>query len=130
MQRLRDRLSVQVYLFLGFLALLSSAGLAALSFAVYGEEMGPHIFATIIGILGEAALVVLILDRMAASQKQREWRFVGAVVSHGVAACMVDLTRLYGVRWDLESYHVNSNRYSEFVQILRLHLANLRSNLE
>ena len=65
MQRLCDRLSAQVYLFVGLLALLLSAGLAALSFVVYGEEMGPHIFAAIIGILGGAALVVLVLDRMA-----------------------------------------------------------------
>jgi hypothetical protein len=130
MQRLRDLLSAQVYLFLGLLALLLSAGLAGLSFVVYGQEMGPHIFAAIFGILGEAALVVLVLDRMANSQKQREWRFVGTVVSHGVAACMVDLTRLYGVRWGLEAYRVNSDRYGEFVQMLRLHLANLESNLE
>jgi hypothetical protein len=130
MQRLSDRLSGQVYLFLGLLALLLSTGLAALSFVVYGEEMGPHIFATIIGILGEAALVVLVLDRMANSQKRREWRFVGTVVSHGVAACMVDLMRLYGTRWSSEAYRYNSGRYGEFMQMLRLHLANLQSNLE
>jgi hypothetical protein len=86
MQGLRNRLSVQLYLFLGLLTILLSAGLAAISFMAYGKEMGPHIFATIIGILGEAALVVLVLDRMANSQKLREWRFVGTVVSHGVAA--------------------------------------------
>lgn len=130
METLRDRLSARLYLFLGLLALLLSAGLAALSFVVYGKEMGPHIFATIIGILGEAALVVLVLDRMANSQKRREWRVVGTVVSHGVAACMVDLIRLYGTRWGLEAYRVNSSRYGEFVQLLRLHLANLQSNLE
>jgi hypothetical protein len=130
MRRLRDRLSAQIYLFLGLLALLLSAGLVALSFVVYGEEMGPHILATIIGIFGEAALVVLVLDRMANSQKRREWRFVGAVVSHGVAACMVDLIRLCGTRWGSEAYSINSHRYDEFVQTLRLHLTNLQSNLE
>ena len=83
-------LSDQGYIFFGLLVLLLSAGLAALSFVVYGEEMGPHILATIIGILGEAALVVLVLDRMAKSQERREWRFTGTVVSRGVAACMVD----------------------------------------
>jgi hypothetical protein len=83
---------------LGLLALLLSVGLVALSFVVYGAEMGPDIFATAIGVLGEAALVVLVLDRMTNSQRRREWRFVGIVVSQGVAACLVDLTRLYGIR--------------------------------
>jgi hypothetical protein len=112
------------------LALLLSAGLVVLSFVVYGKEMGPHVFATLIGILGEVALVVLVLDRMANSQKLREWSFVGTVVSHGVAACMVDLSRLYDVRWSQAAYRVNSDRYDEFVKILRLHLADLQSNLE
>jgi hypothetical protein len=130
MQWIHERLSAHEYLWLGLLALLLSAGLAALSFVVYGKEMGPHIFATIIGILGEAALVVLVLDRMSSSQRRREWRFVGTVVSHGVAACMVDLVRLYVIRWSSRAYRVNSARYDEFVQMLRLHLANLQSNLE
>jgi hypothetical protein len=130
MQRLRNQLFEQPYLYLGLLTLLLSAGLVPLSFAVYGGEMGPHIFATIIGILGEAALVVLVLERMSSSQKRCEWRFVGTCVSHGVAACMVDLMRLYGTRWSSRSYHHNSARYGEFMQMLRLHLANLQSNLE
>jgi hypothetical protein len=130
MQGLRDRLSEQIYLFLGLLAFLFSVVLAIVSFVVYGTEMGPHIFATIIGILGEAALVVLVLDRMAKSQQQREWRFVGTIVSHGVTSCMVDLMRLYGIRWGPETFRAHSDRYDEFMQKLRLHLASLQSNLE
>jgi hypothetical protein len=130
MQGLRDWLSEQIYLFLGLLALLLSAVLVVVSFVVYGTEMGPHILATVIGILGEAALVVLVLDRMAKSQQQREWRFVGTIVSHAVTSCMVDLMRLYGIRWGPETFRANSDRYDEFVQKLRLHLANLQSNLE
>ena len=73
---------------------------------------------------------MLVLDRMAKSQQQREWRFVGTIVSHGVASCMVYLTRLYGIRWGPESFRAHSDRYDEFIQRLRLHLANLQSNLE
>jgi hypothetical protein len=115
---------------LGLAAIVLAGILTAVGFVIYGNEMGPHFIAVSIGILGEVTVVVLVLDRMASSQKMREWSFVESVVSHGVSACMVDLLRLCGVRWSPASFARNGARYEEFVRIARLHLANLRSNLE
>jgi hypothetical protein len=115
---------------LGMSALALAAILVTVGFLLFGKDMGPHTIATAAGILGEAALVVLVLDRMANSQRKREWNFVGAVVSHGVAACMVDVVRLCCIRWSPQAYGANIARYGEFVQIARLHIMNLRSNLE
>jgi hypothetical protein len=115
---------------LGAAAAGVAAVLTAVSFAVYGGEMGPHIIATVIAVLGEAALVVLVLDRVAKAQERKDWHFVEAVVCQGIAACMVDVVRLCAVRWNPLAFQVNIGRYYEFLETLRLHVADLRSNLE
>lgn len=114
----------------GISALALAVILLITGFTLYGAEMGPHTIATAAGILGEAALVVLVLDRVADSQRKHDWNFVQTLVGHGVAACMVDIVRLCCVRWSPRSYNANIDRYGEFVQIARLDVANLRSNLE
>jgi hypothetical protein len=114
----------------GISALALAAILIIIGFILYGAEMGPHTVATAAGILGEAALVVLVLDRVADTQRKHEWNFVRTLVSHGVAACMVDIVRLCCVRWSPKAYSANIDRYCEFVQIARLDVTSLRSNLE
>jgi hypothetical protein len=114
----------------GMSALALAAILIIIGFILYGAEMGPHTIATVAGILGEAALVVLVLDRVANTQRKHEWNFVQTLISHGVAACMVDIVRLCSVRWSPRVYSASIDRYGEFVQIARLDVVNLRSNLE
>jgi hypothetical protein len=114
----------------GISALALAATLIILGFGLYGAEMGPHTIATAAGILGEVALVVLVLDRVANAQRKREWNFIQTLIGHGIAACMVDIVRLCGVRWSPRAYSANIDRYGEFVQIARLDVVNLRSNLE
>jgi hypothetical protein len=115
---------------LGLSALALAVILTAVGFVIYGKEMGPHIIAVSIGILGEAAVVVLVLDRVTGRQKKEEWSFVRRVVGHGASACMVDLLRFCCIRWSPKAFDANHERYDEFVRITRLHLANWRSNLE
>jgi hypothetical protein len=114
----------------GISALALAAVLIIIGFILYGAEMGPHTIAIAAGILGEAALVVLVLDRVADTQRKHDWNFVRTLVSHGIAACMVDTVRLCCVRWSPLAYNADIDRYREFVQIARLDVANLRSNLE
>jgi hypothetical protein len=115
---------------LGLAVLTCSLVLLGVGVAVYGKEMGPHVIATVAGILGEAALVVLVLDRIARAQEKRDWRFVRQTIGQRMAACVVDVVRLCGVKWSPRAYAANIDRYREFVGIADLHLADLRSNVE
>jgi hypothetical protein len=67
----------------GLFALLVAAGVFSAGSIVYGDEMGPHIYAIIVGVFAEAALVLLVLDRIAHNEKQREWAFVRRTASCG-----------------------------------------------
>jgi hypothetical protein len=114
----------------GILALLGAVTSVALGFAIYRQEMGPHIFGELAAILLEAALVVFVLDRLTQRQKQREWTFVRKVVGQRMAACMVDILRLCSVRWSSSAYSSNVSRYGEFLHLAQMHFADLRSSIE
>jgi hypothetical protein len=114
----------------GVAALAGAVAVGGAGFAVFGGEMGPHLVAALAGMLGEAALVVLVLDRMSRSQELRDWKFADDIVNHAVAACIVDVMRFCGIWWSPECCRANISRYEEFLGVLQLHVAGLRSNLE
>jgi hypothetical protein len=92
--------------------------------------MGPAIFAGVAGIFAEAALVVLVLDRVNRFQEARDWAFVRDIVGQRMAATMVDVMRLAGIRWSGAALHAERDRHAEFLEVAEVHLADLRSNLE
>jgi hypothetical protein len=120
------RLSVRQ---LGVAALAVSLSLVVVGVAIYGGEMWPHLIAEAVGIFGETALVVLVLDRMSSSEGRREWRFVSTAAGHRMAACVTDVMRLCCVRWSPTAYEANIERYAEFTRIAKLHLEDLRNIL-
>jgi hypothetical protein len=115
---------------LGLAALGTSLGLLAVGIVIYGHEMAPHVLATIAGVFAEVALVVLVLDRLARAQAKQSWSFVRGVVGRRMAASMVDVIRLCGIRWSPDAYAANHERHDEFVRLAELHLADLRSNVQ
>lgn len=114
---------------LGVVALAVSVAMIIVGVATYGNEMWPHFMAEAVGIFGETALVILVLDRMSSSESRREWRFVSTAAGHRMAACMTDVMRLCCVRWNQAAYRGNISRYDEFNRIAKLHLNDLRSIL-
>jgi hypothetical protein len=115
---------------LGIGALVCAALIFACGGIAYGGQMGPHAFATGAAILAEAALVLLVLDRVQTTQRHRDWRFVRQLVGQRMVATMVDVVRLCNVRWNAAVFQANIRRYPEFLRLAELHLADLRSNLE
>jgi hypothetical protein len=115
---------------MGIVALVCAALIFACGAIVYGGAMGPHAFATAAAILAEAALVLLVLDRVQTAQQHRDWRFVRQLVGQRMVAAMVDVVRLCNVRWNAIVLEANIERYPEFLRLAELHLADLRSNLE
>lgn len=82
----------------GIASFLFAAGLFAVGAAVYERDMGPAILGGVAGIFAEAALVVLLLDRVTRLQEARDWAFVQQTVGRRMAATMVDIMRLAGIR--------------------------------
>lgn len=74
----------------GAAAFMTATALFIIGAAVYGHEMGPAIIASVAGIFAEAALVVLLLDRIARVQEARDWAFVRHTVGQRMAAAMVE----------------------------------------
>lgn len=122
--------NVGVATIFGLCALLVALTLFSVSYLIYDDEIGPHIYATLAGVFAEAALVVLVLDQISRNQERREWSFVRRAVGERIAAAMVDVMRLFVVRWSPMAYEANNARYDEFVTVAELHLADLRSNLQ
>jgi hypothetical protein len=114
----------------GAASFVLAVGLFATGAAVYGRDMGPAILGGIAGIFAEAALVVLLLDRIVRSQEARDWAFVRETMGERMAAAMVDVMRLAGIRWSELALNANRDRHAEFVEVAEVHLADLRSNLE
>jgi len=114
----------------GVIALVGAIFFFALGFKIYGPEMGPHALAALAAILLETAFVVLVLDWLTQRQKQQDWSFVRNVVGRRMAACMVDVVRLWSVRWGANTYVSNASRYDEFIHIAQLHFADLRTSIE
>jgi hypothetical protein len=117
----------------------SQAGLVALTIGaistlvgllLYGADMGPNLVAEASGVLVEVALVLLVLDRLAESFRRREWGFAQSEVGRRLAATMVDVMRLFSVRWSPTAYRHNLDRYVYFVELSQLHFSDLRSNIE
>jgi hypothetical protein len=114
----------------GAASFVLAVGLFATGAAVYGRDMGPAVFGGIAGIFAEAALVVLLLDRVVRLQEARDWAFVRETMGDRMAAAMVDVMRLAGIRWSALALKANRDRHAEFVGLAEVHLADLRSNLE
>jgi hypothetical protein len=114
----------------GAMSFVLAVGLFATGAAVYGRDMGPAILGGIAGIFAEAALVVLLLDRVVRLQEVRDWAFVRQTMGERMAAAMVDVMRLAGIRWSALALEANRDRHAEFVDVAEVHLADLRSNLE
>ena len=114
----------------GAVALAAAVVIMGLGVVVYPHDMGPHVVATLAGILGEAALVVLVLDRITRAQERRDWAVARRTVAELMAASAVDLMRLCGVRWSQQAHRSNIQRYGEFVGIADVHVAAFRSNLQ
>jgi hypothetical protein len=114
----------------GAFALVAAAAIMGIGIAIYPHDMGPHAIATIAGILGEAALVVLVLDRITRAQERRDWAIARRTAGELMAASAVDVMRLCGVRWSRQAYGAHIDRYEEFVRIADIHFADLRSNLQ
>ena len=110
-------------------ALPSAIAFFAAGAFLYPADYGAHVFATIAGVFLEAAVVVLVLEKLAQGQQKSEWRFVRHTVALRVAATMVDVIRLGSVRWSEIGYRCDANRYDEFRAVADRHLTDLRFNL-
>jgi hypothetical protein len=126
----KARAQTKLTLTFGVASFVLAVGLFATGAAVYGRDMGPAILGGIAGIFAEAALVVLLLDRVVRLQEARDWAFVRETMGERMAATMVDVMRLAGVRWSALALKANRDRHAEFVNVAEVHLADLRSNLE
>lgn len=122
--------SVSVTRALGLGAAVVTVALLATGFGIYGHPFWAQLLATVTALAAETALVLLVLDHATGLQVERDWEFVRQIVGQRMAAAMVDIMRLCGVRFSPLAFSANKARYDEFAQLAELHLQDLRSNLE
>ena len=115
---------------IGASAAFATVALLGVGFVIYGHAFWAQLLATVTALLAETALVLLVLDRATKAQAERDWGFVREIVGARMAAAMVDIMRLCGVRFSPLAFRASGARYEEFVQLAELHLQDLRSNLE
>lgn len=110
---------------IGVLGLLTAIFSLVFSF----REMWPHLLSVLIELLLGVALTVLIIDRVSARQRGRDWRFAHDTVARRLAATMVAAMRLLSTRKDEGFYAAHSHRLAEFIDLCHSHFDDLDSNI-
>jgi hypothetical protein len=127
---MRRFLSNRTLALAGAVALASAALWSIIGFALYGRPMVPNLLAELAGVSVEIGIVVLIIDRVAAAHRRRQWAYAYSALSDRAAITFVDVMRLLSIRASESGLQTNGDRYDEFYELAGLHLAEFRSNIE
>lgn len=114
----------------GASALLLGVGLAVAGVLAYGSNMTANLLAGFAGAAVEIAVAVLIIDRVTAARRRRQWAFAYDAMSDRLAVTFVDVMRILWIKFSEAAAAVNEERMPYFEQLAHLHLAELRSNIE
>ncbi|MFD8004951.1 hypothetical protein [Streptomyces mirabilis] len=114
---------------MGAASLAAGIGLAVTSVLLI-DGMTGNLVSEAVGILIDIAIFSLILERISAMQRRREWDFAYRVLIESTASAFVDVMRILYVRSSLAAFSSNIDRHEEFVKLAMLHAATLRSNIE
>ncbi|SET47343.1 hypothetical protein [Geodermatophilus poikilotrophus] len=126
---MKDLRSSSILTTTGVVAGALGAAVVSLSLIFAFGQMGPNLLSEAAGLLLGVALAVLIIDRVTARQRQREWRFAHDIVARRLAASVVDAVRLLSIRQDKETYAAHRPRFAEFADLCQLHFGDLDSNI-
>ena len=126
---MKDLRSTSILTATGVVAGVLAGAIVALSLVFAFQQMGPNLLSEAAGLLLGVALAVLIVDRVTARQRRRDWRFAHDIVARRMAATVVDTMRLLSIRRDRDTYAAHRHRMVEFADLCQFHFDDLDSNI-
>lgn len=124
------RLTTRVTMVAGVVALLLAVAVATVGVFRFGQDLEVNLWAGVAGLFLDIAVAALVINVLTRIEIHRRWHASYHALSGRFAACYVAAMRLFYIRLGPTAYEANESRIPEFIEIFKLHLDDLRSNLE
>ncbi|NMO88658.1 hypothetical protein [Actinomycetospora sp. TBRC 11914] len=114
----------------GVVALVLAVAVAIVGLFRFGRDLEANLWAGVAGLFLDIAVAALVINVLTRIEIRRRWHASYHALSGRFAACYVAAMRLFYIRIGPSVREANESRMPEFIEIFKLHLDDLRSNLE
>ena len=124
------RLTTRITMVAGVVALLLAVAVTTVGLFRFGRDLEVNLWAGVVGLFLDLAVAALVINVLARIETNRRWQASYHALSGRFAACYVAAMRLFYVHMAPSVHKANESQIPEFIKIFKLHLEDLRSNLE
>lgn len=124
------RLTTRVTMVAGVIALLLAVAVATVGLFRFGRDLETNLWAGVAGLFLDIAVAALVINVLTRIEIRRRWHASYHALSGRFTACYVAGIRLFYIRIGRSAHEADESQVPEFIEIFKLHLDDLRSNLE